>query len=316
MKIPQLFSLDFANLRTPPIVPQVNVPAVPALPIQAARAFSNIKPITTLAVPKLTPQLFELSPPNKPSGPVPSLIPMDLFPRPSRALELAKQDDIAAGQSDAMPPTVPSPSESGPRLDLEEIMARLRKKKRLIRRAENGFVLPADVVEDMGLDPSLLSAPAAQDLLRAEHFRQVDDIGRIVEHFAAKPGDLYAVPSGRRAHQDVPREIREEVDRWLMEPTIQSALRKLSRLDDVDAASLEYQRRIDLLHKLIYPRAKVRVQPLDDMRTAPRDAAISPADSDNDVAMNDDREPSAYKTSPGSAGWPEPGKGHSATGDS
>ena len=308
-KIPPLFSNDFANLRIPPIVPQVNVPPVPKLPIQPARAFSKIEPITTLAVPGLTPQIFEFSVPNKLSEPMPSLIPMDEFPRPSRASELAEQDGVGADQSDAMPPAAPSPSESGPRLDLEEIMARLRKKKRLIRWAGNGFVLPADMLENMGLDPSFLSAPAAQDALRAEHFRQVDDIGRVVEHFAAKPGDLYAVPGGIRAHQDVPRDIREEVDRWLMEPTIQSALRKLSRLDDADAASLEYQRRIDLLHKLIYPHAKVRVQSLDDMRTAPRDAAISPADSDNDVAMNDDREPSAYKTSPGSAGWPEPGKG-------
>lgn len=308
-KIPPLFSNDFANLRIPPIVPQVNVPPVPKLPIQPARPFSKIEPITTLAVPGLTPQIFEFSVPNKLSELMPSLISMDEFPRPSRASELAEQNGVGADQSDAMPRAAPSPSESGPRLDLEEIMARLRKKKRLIRWAGNGFVLPADMLEDMGLDPSFVSAPAAQDALRAEHFRQVDDIGRVVEHFAAKPGDLYAVPGGRRAHQNVPREIREEVDRWLMEPTIQSALRELSRLEDVDAASTEYQLRIDRLHKLIYPRAKVRVQPLDNTRAASRDAAISPANSDNDVAMKNDREPFTDKTSPGPAVWPEPDTG-------
>ena len=304
-KIPPLSAIDFANLRIPPIVPQVYVLAVPELPIQPARAFSKIEPITTHAVPKLTPQLFEFSLPNKLSEPVPPLIPVDVFPWPSRALEMAKQDDIAADQSDAMPPAAPSRGGSGPRLDLEEIMAILRKKKRLIRQDGNGFVLPADMLQDMGLDPSLLSAPAAQDVLRAEHFRQVDDIGRVVEHFAVKPGNLYAVSGGIRAHQDVPREIREEVDRWLIEPTLQSVLRKLSLSDDVDASSTEYQRRIDLLHKLIYPRAKVQVQPLDGARTAPREIAISPADSDNDTAMKNDREPPTDKTSPGSAGWPE-----------
>ena len=306
-RIPPLCLLDFANLRIPPITPQVNVPAVPGLPIQPAQAFGKIEPITTLAVPKLTPQTFEFSLPNMSSGPVPPLISMGEIPWPSRAVEIAEQDDIAAARSDAMAQAHPSPHENGPRLDLEQLMARLRKKKRLIRRIGNGFVLPADMLEDMGLNPGLLSLPVAQDALRAEHFQQVESIGLIVGHFAAKPGDLYAVTGGRRAHQDVPRDIGEEVDRWLMEPIIQSALRELSAMHDVVADSREYQRRMDLLHNIIYPRAKGQAQPLDDTATTPRGAAVSPARTDTEVEVKNDHEPRAGETAPGPVGWPFPG---------
>ena len=168
-------------------------------------------------------------------------------------------------------------------------------------------LLPADMLDDMGLDPGLLSAPAAQNALRTEHFRQIDDIGLIVGHFAAKPGDLYAVTGGRRAHQDVPRDIGEEVDRWLMEPIIQSALRELSAMHDVVADSPEYQRRIDLLHNIIYPRAKGQAQPLDDTATTPRGAAVSPARTDTEVEVKNDHEPRADETAPGPVGWPFPG---------
>lgn len=306
-KLPPLCSLDFANLRIPPIAPQLSLPAVPELSIRPAQALSKIEPITTLAVPKLAPQTFEFSLPNKPAGPVPPLVSMDEFPRPSRILEIAKQDDIAADRIDAMAQAHPSPSENGPRLDLEQLMARLRKKKRLIRRVGNDFLLPADMLDDVGLDPSLFSSPAAHDVLRAEHFRQVDDIGRIVEHFAGKPGDLYAVTDGWRAHHDVPRELREEVDRWLTEPVLQSALRVLATMDEVVAGSTEYDRRIGLVHDIIYPRARVQTRPVDDAQTGPRGAAVSPAETDTDVAMKNDREPPADKTSPGPVGWPFPG---------
>lgn len=127
-----------------------------------------------------------------------------------------------------------------------------------------------------------------QAALRAEHFKQLDDIERIVEHFAAKQGDLYAVTGGRRAHQDVPRDIAEEVDRWLTEPIVQSALRKLSAMHDVVAGSPEYQRRIDLVYDLIYPRAKAQVPPLDDAQTAPPGAAVSPPGSDTDLTVPTD----------------------------
>lgn len=306
-KLPPLCSLDFANLRIPPIVPQVKVPSITGLPIQPAQAFSRIEPITTLAVPKLTPQTFEFSLPNKPAGPVPPLVSMDEFPWPSRKLEIAEQDDIAAERTNAIAQALPSPGESGTRLDLEQLMARLRKKKRLIRRVGNGFVLPADMLEDMGLDPGLVSRPNAQDALRAEHFQQVESVGRIVAHFAAKPGDLYAVTDGWRAHQDVPLGIRQEVDQWLMEPTIQSVLRELSRLHDVAAGSPEYQRRIDLLHDLIYPRSRAHAPPLDDTHTAPRGAAVSPAGTDTAVEVRSGHEPPADERAPSLEGWPFPG---------
>lgn len=288
-------------------MPQVSVPAVPELPFQPAQAFSDIEPPTKLALPKLAPQTSGFSLPNKPAGPTPPLIPMDEFSWPSRSLEVAEQDDLVADRTDAIAQARPSANDSGPRLDLEQLIAGLRKKKRLIRRVGNGFVLPPDTLEDMGLDPVLLSSPLAQDALRAEHFQQVDDIGRIVEHFAAKPGDLYAVTDGRRAHQDVPRDIRQEVDSWLMEPAVQSALRKLSRLHDVVAGSPEYQRRIDSVYDLIYPRTKAQVPPLDDAQTAPRGAAVSPPESDTEVTMKSDHEPPADKAEPGPVGWPFPG---------
>ena len=306
-KIPPLCSLDFANLRIPPISPQVSVPTVPDFPIRPARAFSKIEPITTIAVPKLAPQTFELSLPNISSGPVPPLVSMDEFPRPSRILEFAEQDDIAADRADAMARAHPSPGENGPRLDLEQLMAHLRKKKRLIRRVGNGFVLPADMLDDMGLDPGFLSTPDAQDALRAEHFQQVESIGPIVAYFAAKPGDLYAVSGGWRAHRDVPLSIREEVDCWSAEPRVQSALGRLSAMHDVVAGSSEYQRRIGLVHDIIYPRARVQTRPLDDTETGPRGAAVSPAETDTDPAMKDNRDPAADKTAPGPVGWPFPG---------
>lgn len=314
-KFPPLCSLDFANLRIPPITPQVSVPAVPDLPIRPARAFSKIEPIATLAVPKLAPQTFGFSLPNKPAGPVPPLVSMDEFPRPSRILEFAEQDDIAADRADAMARAHPSPGENGPRLDLEQLMAHLRKKKRLIRRVGNGFVLPADMLDDMGLDPGFLSTPDAQDALRAEHFQQVESVGRIVAHFAAKPGDLYAVTDGWRAHQNVPHDIREEVDRWLTEPKVQSALRGLSRMEQVVAGTPEYRRRINLIHDLIYPRSRVHAPPLDDTHTAPRGAAVSPAGTDTAVEVKSDHEPPAGETAPRPVGWPFPGSDPGRGGD-
>ncbi|WP_394269724.1 hypothetical protein [Qipengyuania sp.] len=184
---------------------------------------------------------------------------------------------------------------------------RRQQRKRLVRFRGSMLALPQDVLAQLELTVNEFATPEMQNALRAEHIQQIDDIGRIVEHFAAKPGDLYAVTGGRRAHQDVPRDIREEVDRWLMEPIVQSALCELSAMHDVVADSPQYQRRIDLLHDIIYPRARVQARPLDDTQTGPRGAAVSPVETDTGVAIKNDHESPADETAPRPVGWPFPG---------
>lgn len=184
---------------------------------------------------------------------------------------------------------------------------RRQQRKRLVQFRGSMLALPQDVLAQLELTDNEFATPEMQNALRAEHIQQIDDIGRIVGHFAAKPGDLYAFSGGWRAHQDVPLSIREEVDRWSTEPTVQSALGKLSALREVVADSPEYQRRIGLVHDIIYPRARVQTRPVDDTQTGLRGAAVSPAETDTDPAMKNDREPPADKTAPGPVGWRFPG---------
>ena len=200
-------------------------------------------PITVTDVPSLSPQSFSFTCPKSLTGPVPHLLIMDEFPRPARVLNVEEEVHNPAVRNDTVPfGPAPSGNAAVP-LELSHLMARLRTRKRLVRRLSHGFKLPADMLNEIGVAAEQLTTPAAQDLLRAEYLQQRDDLGHLARHLATRPSDLYAVTNGWRAHQDAPRNIREQLDLWLGEPRVQAALSKLVTMDEVERGSAEHQQR-------------------------------------------------------------------------
>lgn len=267
-------TLKIANLRFSPKSPQGSSFRLPPPARVDERKLGKAVAVSTPHLPALSPQCSGVSCPDAKPWPVPSLISMAKFAQPQRSLDVAEQDKEAE-QVQRTPSDDASTGKSDLPLNLEQFFKQLKKKKRLVRRAGRYFALPADVLEEFGLRSESLFTPAAQDALRNEHMQQVDDLGRLVDHFAAKPGDLYAVADGRRAHQDVPRDIREELDRWLMEPRLQSVLQKLSLMAEIEKGSEEHGRRVGLIYDLIYPSAKNQAPPPRDAQPGPLEGAVS-----------------------------------------
>lgn len=195
-----------------------------------------------------------------------------------------------SGSSDAQKATRPDTNPAHPKVQpgsfggmpdgLQLFMKRLRKQRRLIRKVGHRFELPADLLSESGLPPQSLTTTTAQDLLEAEYLHQLDDLRRLARHFAVRPSDLYAVTNGWRAHQDVPRDIREQLDLWLGEPRVQAAWSKLVTMDDVERDSAEYKQRVNLLREQIYHGSGQKPPPLRGDRAAALGAAETTAQAE------------------------------------
>ncbi|PZT91723.1 MAG: hypothetical protein DI637_01640 [Citromicrobium sp.] len=267
-------SLKIANLRFSPKSPEGSRFRLPPPARDDERKLGKAAAVSTPHLPTLSPQCSGFSCPDAKPWPVPSLISMEKFAQPQRSLDFAEQDQKTE-QVQQAPSDDASTGKSDLPLDLEQLFKQLKKKKRLVHRAGRFFALPADVLEEGGVRPESLSTPAAQEALRTEHRQQVDDLGRLVDHFAAKPGDLYPVAVGWRAHQDVPRDIRDELDRWLMEPQLQAVLRNLSLMAEIEKGSEEHGLRIGVIYDLLYPTAKSQAPPPpSDAQAGPLEGAI------------------------------------------
>lgn len=163
---------------------------------------------------------------------------------------------------------------------LELFVKRLRKQRRLIRKVGHRFEVPADLLSESGLPPQSLATRTAQDLLGAEYLQQLDDLGRLARHLAARPSDLYAVTNGWRAHQDVPRDIREQLDLWLSEPRVQAAWSKLVTMNEVERDSADYKQRVKLLREQIYRDSSQKPPPLGGDHAAAPMATVTTAQAE------------------------------------
>lgn len=259
-KIPTLSSLGIANLRFPAVASKANLASLGPSALLDVRRLRQATPLTGPEVPRISSRSAGFSCPSTMSASVTPLSSLGEFPRPLRSLE-TEEDGVTTDQARPLPPARSSAEDGGIPQDLKQLMERLRTRKRLIRKRDHHFELPMEVMDELGMAPPSLFTPAAQDLLRAIHFRQVDDIALLVNHFAAKPGDLYAVTGGWRAHTNVPRQVREELDRWLTEPHLQTVLQTFAGMRQVDPNSPEYTRRISLFYDLVYRQAETQAPP-------------------------------------------------------
>ncbi|WP_379923306.1 MobA/MobL family protein [Erythrobacter sp. R86502] len=274
---PPLSSLEIANLRFPAAASQANVFSLDPSELLDARTLRHATRVTGPEVPRVSSRSAGFSCPSTMSASVPPLSSLGEFPRPSRSLE-TEEESVTEDQARPLPPARSSAEDGGIPHDLKQLMERLRTRKRLIRKRDHHFELPIDLMDEIGMAQRSLLTPAVQDLLRAEYFRQVDDIGLLAGHFAAKPGDLYAVTGGWRAHHDVPRHIREEVDRWLTEPRLQTALQTFVGRRQVDPKGPEYERRISLVYDFVYRRTEAQASQPGDTQDVPAGTAVAPAE--------------------------------------
>lgn len=276
-EIPPLCTVEIANLRFPSTAFHGSGFSLPASPSRGTRMLAKAAQITAPDMPTLAPQSLNFTCPKSLIGPVPPILNMDEFPRPARVLNVEEEVHNPSVRNDTVPFGPAPTGNAAVPLELSHLMARLRKRKRLVRRLNDGFKLPADMLNEIGVAAEQLTTPAAQDLLRAEYLQQRDDLRRLARHLAALPSDLYAVTNGWRAHQDAPRDIREQLDLWLGEPRVQAAWSKLVTMHEVERDSAEHTQRANLLRDQIYRNSSQKPPPLGDDHTAPLGAAITTA---------------------------------------
>lgn len=227
-------------------------------------------------------------------------------------ISASNRSGSGSGSSDEQQVTRPDTNSAHPKVQpgsfggmpdgLELFMKRLRKQRRLIRKVGHRFELPADLLSESGLPPQSLTTPTAQDLLEAEYLQQRNDLRRLARHLTARPSDLYAVTNGWRAHHDVPRDIREQLDLWLGEPIVQAALSKLVTMDEVERDSAEYKQRVNLLRKQIYHGSGEKPPTQGGDRAAALGAAVTTAQAEPKAqkeTLGRSRSPNAAPHAPG-----------------